>query len=429
MKRINLLLFIPLLYFFALTSCKKGKSGNGNGGNTEPVVTVKYIDTLAPTVPMLHKGGLHSDEDFTRMKTKIAANAEPWISGWNKLIANYHAQLTYNPNPVEKLIRGGNSAEEPSPDNYSRAMNDVAAAYQLTIRWKITGDTAYADKAVQILNAWASVCKQISGNSNTALAAGIYGYQFAMAGELLRNYPGWKTEDFTKYQDWMLKVFYSVNNSFLTTHWGTCYSHYWANWDLCNVASVMAIGILTDKRTLYNQAVHYFQKGFGNGNILKAINYIHPDGLAQLQESGRDQGHATLCIALMGTICEIAWKQGDDFYGFDNNRLLKGCEYIAKYNVAMLAVPFKEYLRYYQDPWGGCNNAEKHTEVSSAGRGNDRPMWELIYNHYVKRKGLTATYSEMASKKVRPEGGGGDYGPNSGGFDQLGFGTLLYSLD
>jgi hypothetical protein len=28
---------------------------------------------------------------------------------------------------------------------------------------------------------------------------------------------------------------------------------------------------------------------------------------------------------------------------------------------------------------------------------------------------------------VRPEGGGGNYGPNSGGYDQLGFGTLAYS--
>jgi hypothetical protein len=30
---------------------------------------------------------------------------------------------------------------------------------------------------------------------------------------------------------------------------------------------------------------------------------------------------------------------------------------------------------------------------------------------------------------VRPEGGGGDYGPNSGGFDQIGYGTLTFTLD
>jgi hypothetical protein len=30
---------------------------------------------------------------------------------------------------------------------------------------------------------------------------------------------------------------------------------------------------------------------------------------------------------------------------------------------------------------------------------------------------------------VRPEGGGGDYGTNSGSFDQLGFGTLAFTQD
>jgi hypothetical protein len=32
------------------------------------------------------------------------------------------------------------------------------------------------------------------------------------------------------------------------------------------------------------------------------------------------------------------------------------------------------------------------------------------------------------AEKVRPEGGGGDYGPNSGGYDQTGYGTLMYTL-
>ena len=38
-------------------------------------------------------------------------------------------------------------------------------------------------------------------------------------------------------------------------------------------------------------------------------------------------------IILTGVICEQAWKQGDDLYGYDNNRFLAGCEYVAKYNL------------------------------------------------------------------------------------------------
>ncbi len=54
---------------------------------------------------------------------------------------------------------------------------------------------------------------------------------------------------------------------------------------------------------------------------------------ARWQESGRDQGHNVLGIGLMGAFCEMAWNQGNDLYGYDDNRFLKGAEYVAKYNL------------------------------------------------------------------------------------------------
>ena len=44
----------------------------------------------------------------------------------------------------------------------------------------------------------------------------------------------------------MVNVFYPLNNQFLTGHNDACITNYWANWDLCNMASVLAIGILCD---------------------------------------------------------------------------------------------------------------------------------------------------------------------------------------
>jgi hypothetical protein len=68
-------------------------------------------------------------------------------------------------------------------------------------------------------------------------------------------------------------------------------------------------------------------------------------------------------------------------------------------------------------------------EISTAGRGNIRPRWEMLYNHYVNRVGMSAPYTTQFAELVSPEGGGGDYGGNSGGFDQLGIGTLTYTID
>jgi hypothetical protein len=408
-------------------------------GKTESVrlaLTVEaYSGLLAiplkpASTPMLHIGGLHTTEDFDRIKAKLAAGEEPWVSGYAKLTANSHAQSAYTPNPVEQIVRGG------SGENYSRAFNDAAAAYQLAIRWKISGDNAFAARGVYILNEWAKTCTgPITGTTDQSLAAGLYGYQFAAAAELLRSYPGWEPSDFTAFKQWMLNIFYPKNYDFLTRHHDTHDDHYWANWDLCNLASTLAIGILTDRRDIYNFAVRYLQDGVGNGNFYKFINYIHTtaDGeeLGQVQESGRDQGHATLCIALMDVICRLTWNQGDDFYGLDDNRFLKACEYTAKYNVANLDVPFHKYTRY----WGNKQQypsprEETHTEVSSAGRGTIRPIWAGPYYHYAKVKGLEASkaqYTKMGVDATVPEGGGGDYGTTSGGFDQLGFGTLMYT--
>ena len=391
-----------------------------------PVVTTPVVTPIPinPNKTFTHPGLLHTQADFDRMKAKVNANAEPWLSGWNKLIANSHSQLTYTPNPVVKLIRGGNSAEEPGPDNYSRAMNDAAAAYQTAIRWKITGDNAYADKSIQIMNAWASTCTSLSGNSNIVLGAGIYGYQFANAAEIMRTYSGWSPTDFAKFKKWLVDLFLPISKDFLVRHNGTCISHYWANWDLCSILNVMSIGVLTDDASLYNTAITYLNEGQGNGQLLKVIWYDHKDGTAQVQEAGRDQGHALLCIGFLADIAQSTWNQGDDVYGYGNNLILKGAEYEDKYNFVTMTVPFQ--------PYNNCDNVN-HTVISQVARGEYRPIWAGIYNHYVKRKGLSEStdvkYVSIVKKVVSPEGGGGDYGPNSGGFDSLGFGTLLYSLE
>jgi len=364
----------------------------------------------------IHPGLLHSQADLERMKAKVAAGAEPWKSGWDRLVANNHAALTWTARPAPVVFRGANGTD---PENYAQLYNDAAAAYALALRWKISGDDAYAAKSIEVLNAWASMLTRIDGTSDKFLAAGLYGYQLANAAEIMRTYSGWAAADFARFGTMMRTVFYAMNHDFLVNHNGACISHYWANWDLCNMDSALAIGVLLDDRAIYEDAVNYFKTGAGNGAIDKAVVTVHPGNLGQWQESGRDQGHNTLGIGLMGAFCEMAWKQGDDLYGYADNRFLAGAEYVAQYNLGM-DVPYTTY--------DNCDHVNQ-TTISSSGRGDERPIWELVYNHYVVRRGLSSPNVAAYAAKVRPEGGGGDYGPNSGGYDQLGYGTLTATLD
>jgi hypothetical protein len=374
-----------------------------------------HADGPAPRDKFVHPGLLHTDQDFERMKTQVNANAEPWKSGWEKLKANRHASLHWKPNPQEAVYRGNDKIHK---ENFGVLYNDIAAAYACALRWRISGDDAYAEKSIEIMNGWSSTLNHIGGDSDKFLASGIYGYEFANAAEAMRTYPKWAPADFKRFQNMMLTVFFPMNADFLQRHNGAKIDHYWCNWDACNLASALAIGVLCDRRGIYNGAIGYFEHGRGNGAIERAVWAIYPDNLGQVQESGRDQGHNTLDISLLGAFCQMAWNQGDDMYGYDHNRFLAGAEYVAKYNLGE-NVPYTSYK----------NSDVTQPTISESSRGATRPCWEMIYNHYAVLKGVPAPYSKLFAEKCRPEGGGGDYGPNSGGFDQLGYGTLAYTLE
>lgn len=375
------------------------------------------MSSIAIAQTFQHPGILHTQTDLNRMITKVSGNVEPWKSGWDVLTASSYAQSTYSANPQASICAGSCTSGE----NYIVLARDCAAAYQCALRYSISGDTIYGNKAVAIMNAWANTLEEITGDTNASLRAGLYGYQFAAAGELMRGYSGWTSTEFSAFKDMLLDIFYPINTSFLQNHHGTCVDHYWANWDLANMTSILAIGVLCDDEDKFDEAVDYFKYGSGSGQVDKLVNYVYPGipALGQGQESGRDQGHATLCISLIGAFCQIAYNQGEDLFAYDNNKVLALCEYTAKYNLGN-SVPFT--------PYTNCEN-NTMTEISSSARGTERPSWELIYNHYANVKGLYAPYSKAFADSMRPEGGGGNYGTTSGGFDQLGFGTLTFTQD
>lgn len=373
--------------------------------------------TSAQNMNFIHPGMLSTDADFVRAKKLINDHTSPALGSWNLLETSRYAAANYVPSAVDKVVRGNPSWGK---DNYSLLFRDAAAAYQLAVRWKISGNVDYANASIKILDAWASTLTNVIGTSDKYLASGLYGYELANAAEIMRTYPGWKR--LPQFQSMMLKVFYPMNHDFITAHngYGEAGLHYWANWDLANIASMMAIGILTDHHDIYTESLDYVRNGKGNGAFNNAMWVTYPGtgkepGLAQVQESGRDQGHSTLDIGLIGVICQMAWNQGDDLFSFNNNLALKASEYVAKYNL-LYDVPWTNYT---------TSDGSVQTQISSASRGSTRPIWTLIYNHYIGIKHLTAPYTQKMMENFGPEAGA--YGANSGGFDQLGYGSLLFN--
>lgn len=419
---------------------------------------VKMMRSAVITHPCM----LHTASDIIRVRTLL--DIAPWSDAYTHLEASSYAQSTYTEH-TSALLDGylkrmdasnwgpnGKIAQYEDYSNYTAAMRDAAAAYQLALRYQISGNTDYADAAVSVLNAWADNCKGIlmlDGYTNNIpdpneYLINIQAYQFANAAELLRDYDGWDATDFADFQTWMKNTFYTVARLFLENHHGNIGNmHYWLNWDLASLTAVLSIGILCDDENLIDYAISYFKTNTTEvGYVRNAIPYLHQDDnsnelLGQCEESGRDQGHATLCVALLGAFCQMASNVGEDLFAYDNYRALSMAEYVAKYNLMTADTYGTSTKTFVYDhntfPYTAYSNPSYTCDTLSAtGRGTIRPVWELFAG-YAQANGLSAIYSQHWADMMRmqsgygSDGGAGDYGTSSGGFDQLGYGTLMYA--
>lgn len=383
----------------------------------ERVFQLELTALEAPAPVFTHPGTLHNQADLDRMKAKVAAQEEPWLSGYNMLLSSPYNNLGWPAYNVDYIVRGSTG------NNYTRSQQDAQLIYTQALIWHLTGNTAYANRAVEIANVWSDLIG-IQGDTNASLAAGICGYLFASAGELLSTYPGWPEAEKQAYKDMMMRVFYPANLDFLWRHHDTFWrtggnTHYRLNWDTANMASMAAIGILCDNRAVYEQAVDYFKYGPGNGRVERAAWYLFPEGLSQTEESGRDQGHNLGGWHAMALLCQTAWNQGDDLFSYDNNRVLRAFEYNAKYNLGN------------DVPWTYHRNSDlSYTEtLSSYVRGlGGYYQYELVYNHYTNVKGIEAPWSKLAADATRPEPW-----PNTAvhpsQVDWFGLGTLTYTQE
>jgi len=361
----------------------------------------------------VHPGALSTQADFDRIKAKVATGDWPWYDSYVNLCNDGLTSLNWGWAPVNQIIRGSGAG-----NNFARSQKDAIAIYCLALRWRISGDNRYADKAIQGMDAWSSTMTLGCTGDNWGLASGLCGYEFAVAGETLRGYSGWSQTSIDNYKTF-LGIFANQNLSYLSA----LSTHPRSNWPIDNMASLAACGVFCDNASWFNRVVDYYKQGggvgaTGNGQVDLWAWFLHPEGIVQMEESGRDQAHCADAIASMAVVCEIASHQGVDLYGYDNNRFLRGAEYFAKYNSG-LDVPYTAYFNGAAWPGGYWESV-----LGAGSRGAFLPVFDMLNTHFVQ-KGIYAPYTAAYAASRRPTGNIGNW--NSP--DYLGYDTLTHYQD
>ncbi|HEX6430058.1 MAG TPA: glycoside hydrolase family 97 catalytic domain-containing protein [Niastella sp.] len=361
----------------------------GNAIIIEPVTTQQKS--------FIHPGILHTQASLDHIYAVAQQKILPGYGSYLLLRDHPLSASQYKMNgPYKVIARDGEYRW-----TKSKMEADFSASYLNALMWVATKDAAHARTSWEILESYADSLTSIPATNDAPLLAGLEGVKIINALEILRyTWPGFPMEKAEKVNTMIRRIFLPVAETFYRA---PAYTN--GNWGPIVTKMYMSAAIWFNNDTMYRKATNFYCNGHDNGTIRNYINAA----TGQIQESGRDQGHCQLGIGALATVCEIAWNQGDDLYGAFGNRLLKGFEYVAKYNLGN-EVPFLTW----KDVTGKYSN---WTTISAIGRGRFIPVYEMVYNHFVRIKKLSMPYTEQVIQKIRPEG----YDR-----DQPAFGTLLF---
>jgi len=402
----------------------------------EKCYTVLILLLLATNVfaQFVHPGLSHKISDLDRMKAQIEAHIDPWYSSYQQMTADSKASYNYT-------VQGDESFTEMGRDNgvnYSEWNSDIRAAYYNAIEWYVTGDSLHAEKAIEIFKAWRNL--QVVSSGGTQSLSGAIVYIMLEAAEIIKStYTGWDESDIQDFKDMLVYPGYSnveepegISRAYGSFYWqayqGDPVRH--GNQGLAGFRAVMAMGIFMDNEIMYERALRYIEglphrpddipypsgpntattissegdyadtynyttsseiEDYGFNEVM--TNYIWETG--QCQESSRDQSHSVFGIGNLVSMSEMAWNQGHNLYGHENDLLLKGLEYTMKYNVSYLQtysdqtewwIPTVESGEFMQ----GFNASQRVysksiSPINIGGFPGALPIFELSLAHYSGR--------------------------------------------
>jgi len=360
-------------------------------GAPDDSATDDDTSVIAAPAQFRHPGVLVNRGQLDFVRAKIAAGEEPWKTAYANLRASNYAKLSWQAKPRESVNCGPRSNPN---EGCSDERSDAVAAYTHALMWYIDRDRAHADKAIEILDAWAKKIRRHTGH-NTPLQTGWAASMFPAAGELIRyTYDGWSGDKRERFTTMLRDVYLPVLRKGNEGANG--------NWELIMTEALFATAVFLDDRAAFDKAVQLWRRrvpayiylssdgpypkaaGTKHNTKAKIIKYWQKqstfvDGLAQ--ETCRDFGHTQWGIAAALNGAETAYQQGVDLYGEQSERLRKGLEFHSDY---ILGKPAPSWL---------CGG-----DISLSGI----PTWEIGFNHFRNRtdKALPLT-QRYVREKVR----------------------------
>ncbi len=406
------------------SSGSSGSSGGDDGGGGTPWDGGAFK----------HPGVLNTTAQLDFVKAQIAAGKQPWTMALAAAEADTLTQPTYMPATPPATIICGSHSSGADAALCKAEQSDSGAAYGNAILWYLTGQEAFAQKAIQIMDTWSATFMSHGTvldplASNQFLQSGWAGCDWAPAAELIKYAHtangGWPNA--SRFAT-MLKNAYlpyvvtdAVHKPFVSSTMADPLVPN-GNWESVMICAGMGISVFLDDGDSFNKvlgmwrarvpAYMYLLKDgtypkppplaagmmpytpaelstyWGGQSYPQTFPLPSPDGDGFGQETcrdGTDLHHQEWGYSGLVNAAETAHIQGVDLYGEEKDRIVAAYEFAAKY-LNGAAVPS------WMCPGGGLH-------ITAKGYN-----YEVGYNHYANRLGIPMPNTKALLAKLRPTG-------------------------
>lgn len=185
-----------------------------------------------------HPGGMHPQEQIAFVKKMIENKVQPYSGAFRQLIMKADSTLGKELHVLEDFSVPGFYRDAAGHRRNSAGLqSDAFGAYACALAWQLSGDRKYAEHSLLILMEWGRRNKTYS-DADGPLVMAYSGTAMVMAGELMYNYPGWKSNDRDIYLLWVRNVYLRACNEIRNR------TNNWADWG--RFGSVLCAYLLDD---------------------------------------------------------------------------------------------------------------------------------------------------------------------------------------
>ncbi|MGW5191938.1 alginate lyase family protein [Kribbella sp. NPDC004138] len=356
---------------------------------TPAVASSQAVD--APAV-FTHPGVGSSQAQLDFVRAKVQAGAQPWTDAFNQAKNSAYASLSRTPKPRAVVECGPYS----NP-NYgcTDEREDAIAAYTDALLWYITRDDRYAQKSIQLMDAWSATIRDHT-NSNAPLQTAWSASSWPKAAEIIKHvYGNWPNAG--RFATMLRNVYVPeiINGSNSN-----------GNWELSMTEALQGIGVFLEDKAIYDKAIALYRlrvpayvylesdgalpKTVPSQNLNtrdKIVSYWQGQGTfvtGLTQETCRDFTHTGYGISSISHVLETARIQGIDMYPEFGERLRQALGFQSKWERNLEPVP--SWL---------CNG------TLHRGLG---PITEVGYNALHTRLGIAMSNTQALTESRRPAG-------------------------